>query len=68
MVSLATLTAPVFSIDSGDVYVGTTVTITCTSGSTLYYSVNGVVATSTTDVTITINEASVVKAYLKSGK
>lgn len=67
VVSLATLTAPVFSIDSGDVYVGTTVTITCTSGSTLYYSVNGVVATSTTDVTITINEASVVKAYLKSG-
>lgn len=67
VVSLATLTAPTFSIDSGNVYVGTTVTVTCTSGSTLYYSVNGVVATSTTDVTITINEASVVKAYLKSG-
>lgn len=67
VVSLATLTAPVFNRDSGDVYVGTTVTITCPSGSTLYYSVNGVVATSTTDVTITINEASVVKAYLKSG-
>ena len=67
VVSLATLTAPTFSIDSGDVYVGTTVTITCPSGSTLNYSVNGVVATSTTDVTITINEISVVKAYLKSG-
>lgn len=67
VVSLATLTAPVFSRDSGDVYVGTTVTITCTSGSTLYYSVNGIAATSTSDVTITINEASVVKAYLKSG-
>lgn len=67
VVSLATLTAPVFSRDSGDVYVGTTVTITCPSGSTLYYSVNGIAATSTSDVTITINEASVVKAYLKSG-
>ncbi len=67
VVSLATLTAPVFSIDSGDVYVGTTVTITCPSGSTLYYSVNGIAATSTSDVKITINEASVVKAYLKSG-
>lgn len=67
VVSLATLTAPVFSRDSGDVYVGTTVTITCPSGSTLYYSVNGIAATSTSDVKITINEASVVKAYLKSG-
>lgn len=67
VVSLATLTAPVFSIDSGDVYVGTTVTITCPSESTLYYSVNGIAATSTSDVKITINEASVVKAYLKSG-
>lgn len=67
VVSLATLTDPVFSIDSGDVYVGTTVTITCPSGSTLYYSVNGIAATSTSDVKITINEASVVKAYLKSG-
>ena len=67
VVSLATLTAPVFSRDSGDVTVGTTVTITCPSGSTLYYSVNGIAATSTSDVTITINEASVVKAYLKSG-
>lgn len=67
VVSLATLTAPVFSRDSGDVYVGTTVTITCPSGSTLNYSVNGVAATSTSDVAITINEASVVKAYLKSG-
>lgn len=67
VVSLATLTAPTFSIDSGDVTAGTTVTITCPSGSTLHYSVNGVVATSTTNVTITINEASVVKAYLKSG-
>lgn len=67
VVSLATLTAPVFSRESGDVYVGTTVTITCPSGSTLYYSVNGIAATSTSDVTITINEASVVKAYLKSG-
>lgn len=67
VVSLATLTAPTFSIDSGDVTVGTTATITCPSGSTLHYSVNGVVATSTTNVTITINEACVVKAYLKSG-
>lgn len=67
VVSLATLTDPVLSIDSGDVYVGTTVTITCPSGSTLYYSVNGIAATSTSDVKITINEASVVKAYLKSG-
>lgn len=67
VVSLATLTAPTFSIDSGDVYVGTTVTITCPSGSTLHYSVNGIATTSTSDATITINEASVVKAYLKSG-
>ena len=67
VVSLATLTAPVFSRDSGDVYVGTTVTITCPSGSTLYYSVNGIAATSTSNVTITINEACVIKAYLKSG-
>lgn len=67
VVSLATLTAPTFSIDSGVVYVGTTVTITCPSGNTLHYSVNGIAATSTTDVSITINEASVVKAYLKSG-
>lgn len=67
VVSLATLTAPTFSIDSGDVYVGTTVTITCPSGNTLNYSVNGVVATSTSNVTLTINEACVVKAYLKSG-
>lgn len=67
VVSLATLTAPVFSRDSGDVYIGTTITITCPSGSTLYYSVNGIAATSTSDVTITINEASVVKGFLKSG-
>lgn len=67
VVSLATLSAPVFSRDSGDVTPGTTLTITCPSGSTLYYSVNGIAATSTTNVTITINEASAVKAYLKSG-
>ena len=67
VISLASLNAPAFSIDSGDVYVGTTVTITCPSGSTLYYSVNGVSQTSSADVTITINAASVVKAFVKSG-
>lgn len=62
--SVEQVSLPTYSQSGGDVNKGTIITITCPTGATLFYSVNGAtIQTSNSNVQITINDKTELMAY-----